>query len=89
MAKVFPTPGAAPLYASKDHKGTSSASGVNAIAVSPRGKWFATASVDTTVRLYDAVNNKTAQILYGHESKVQGVAFASDSANFGRPARAN
>lgn len=79
--RIFDVASGALIYASKDHKGTAQASGVNAIAVNPQGNGFATASVDTTIRLYDAANIRTAQILYGHESKVQGAAYTGDGAN--------
>jgi WD40 repeat protein len=55
------------------------ASTVWGIAASPDGRWFATASHDQTVKLWDAKTMRLARTLTGHKSLVWCVAFSPDS----------
>jgi beta-lactamase regulating signal transducer with metallopeptidase domain len=51
---------------------------VSSVAWSPDGKLAATASYDSTVRLWDGATGKEIQLLKGHDAKVQCVAFSPD-----------
>jgi WD40 repeat protein len=51
---------------------------VNAISFSPDGKRLATASSDSTVRVWDAATGLELLTLKGHTGKVTGVAFSPD-----------
>ncbi len=53
-------------------------SDVNSVAFSPDGKTIASASLDKTVRLWDAASRQNIATLTGHESAVRSVAFAPD-----------
>ena len=47
---------------------------VNALAISPDGRWLATGSDDTTVRLWDLKADnpgQTARVLKGHDEAVR------------------
>jgi WD40 repeat protein len=52
---------------------------VNAVAVSPDGRWVASAGDDQVVLLRDAVSGKQLHRLSAHTSSVQALAFAPDS----------
>jgi WD40 repeat protein len=54
-------------------------SAVWGIAASKDGRWFATASHDHTVKLWDARSMKLVRTLTGHQEVVWGVAFSPDS----------
>ncbi|KAN0070408.1 vegetative incompatibility protein HET-E-1 [Elaphomyces granulatus] len=51
---------------------------VNSVAFSPDGKVIASASADTTVRLWDATTGAWKQTLEGHSGRVYAVAFSPD-----------
>lgn len=51
---------------------------VNDIAFSPDGKWFASASDDTTVKVWRYSDNKLLRTLKGHNDKVTCLAFSPD-----------
>ena len=55
----------------KGHTGS-----VESVAISPDGKWIASASDDKTVRIWDAVTGRCLQMLRGHTSGVNSVAFS-------------
>jgi WD40 repeat protein/transcriptional regulator with XRE-family HTH domain len=62
------------------------------IAFSPDGRFVATASTDTTIRLWDLANGETTRIFSGHSDDVGGVTFSPDgkyiaTASFDRTAR--
>ena len=50
--------------------------GVTGLAVSPDGKFIATAGVDGTARLWDPASGKEVRVLRGHEGRVTAIAFA-------------
>ena len=52
---------------------------INRMAYSSDGKTLATASDDTTVRLWDAATGSVRAILQGHSSPVDSVAFSPDA----------
>jgi WD40 repeat protein/tRNA A-37 threonylcarbamoyl transferase component Bud32 len=49
------------------------------VAVSPDGRWFASAGGDRLVRIWNADTRRLAFSLSGHEGKVTSVDFSSDS----------
>ena len=51
---------------------------IHAIAWSPDGKRFATASLDREIKLWDAATNKEIKTLVGHTDFVFSIAFSSD-----------
>jgi cytochrome c len=54
---------------------------ISALALSPDGKWAASASSDRTVRLWNLKNLKPGPVLTGHKGPVNGVAFSRDGKN--------
>ncbi len=51
---------------------------VTRLAVSPKGRWVATASQDTTARLWDLTTRRCVAVLKGHPGQVRDVAFSPD-----------
>ncbi|EPS45511.1 hypothetical protein H072_513 [Dactylellina haptotyla CBS 200.50] len=51
---------------------------VNSVAFSPNGKILASASDDSTIRLWDTNTGMSLQTLQGHTSWVQAVAYSAD-----------
>ena len=51
---------------------------VNSVAFSPTGQWLATASDDTSIRVWDVSNGTERFILAGHSAPVRDVAFSPD-----------
>jgi WD40 repeat protein len=51
---------------------------VLAVAVSPNGRWVASAGDDTTVRLWETASRKPLHTLRGHVGLVGSVAFSPD-----------
>jgi WD40 repeat protein len=51
---------------------------IESIALSPDGKWLATASFDNTVKLWDYAGGKVLHTLKGHTNHVYAVAFSPD-----------
>jgi len=51
---------------------------VSSVAFSPDGNTIASASVDSTIRLWDRASAKEIAVLKGHESGVRCVAFSQD-----------
>ncbi|BBD60768.1 WD-40 repeat-containing protein [Nostoc sp. HK-01] len=51
---------------------------VNCLAFSPDGKFIASGSSDSTVCLWNIIDNPTAQFLLGHEQEVNCLAFSPD-----------
>jgi WD40 repeat protein len=49
------------------------------VAVSPDGRWIASAGVDTTIRLWDATTWKPYRKLPGHTGIISSLAFSPDS----------
>ncbi|TFG24872.1 MAG: WD40 repeat domain-containing protein, partial [Promethearchaeota archaeon] len=55
------------------HKGS-----VDAIALSPNGKFMISASLDNTIKLWELHSWKLVETLQGHEDAVRSVAFSPD-----------
>jgi WD40 repeat protein len=51
---------------------------VNAIAYSPNGETLASASDDTTIRLWHVVSGVCEKILWGHTGWVEALAYSPD-----------
>lgn len=51
---------------------------ITAIAYSPDGKMFASASRDSTIKLWDSATNKEVKTLYGHTRGIRKIAFSPD-----------
>jgi WD40 repeat protein len=51
---------------------------VHAVAYSPNGKTFATASLDRDVKLWDAATNREIKTFVGHKDFVLSIAFSPD-----------
>ncbi len=57
----------------EEHRGS-----VTAVVISPDGKRIASASLDGTLKIWDAVSGATVLTITGHEGGVNGVAFSPD-----------
>jgi len=57
-----------------------SAEAVGSVAVSPDGKWLATAAADNSIKLWDLATGQAAKTLAGHTAPVTGVRFLANSA---------
>jgi WD40 repeat protein len=53
--------------------------GVCGVAISPDGKWLASASLDKTVKLWDLATGRLRHTLTGHDIVAYSVAFSPDS----------
>jgi WD40 repeat protein len=51
---------------------------IRAMAWSPNGRWLATGSVDSSIRLWDARDGHQHAVLRGHDDWVQSVAWSPD-----------
>lgn len=51
------------------------------VALSPQGKWFATAAEEKEVRIYDASSGKQLRVFQGHRDFVKSVAFSPTGQN--------
>ncbi|MCL4266734.1 MAG: hypothetical protein KJ069_26380 [Anaerolineae bacterium] len=54
---------------------------VNDTAVSPDGRWVATVSDDTTVKIWNALTGQEVHTLSGHQSPITSLAFSPNSAH--------
>ncbi|GIK58753.1 MAG: hypothetical protein HND44_13435 [Chloroflexi bacterium] len=54
---------------------------VNDTAVSPDGRWVATVSDDTTVKIWNAITGQEVQTLTGHQSPITSLAFSANGAH--------
>lgn len=52
--------------------------GLQAVAWSPDGRWLASAGMDTTIRVWNAVGTSPPWVLRGHEQTVNSVVFSPD-----------
>ncbi|KAI1390177.1 WD40 repeat-like protein [Hypoxylon trugodes] len=52
---------------------------ISQVRVSPDGRWIASASADSTVRIWNASNGRHTETLVGHMAGVSAVAWAPDS----------
>ncbi|HWB10664.1 MAG TPA: c-type cytochrome domain-containing protein [Pirellulales bacterium] len=57
---------------------TASADGVQTIAVSPDGKWLATAAADNSIKLWDLATGQPARAITGHAGVVTALRFSAD-----------
>jgi WD40 repeat protein len=72
--KIWDVKTGAELYALRGHSGD-----VVAVAVSPDGRWLASAGEDTTIALWDTQTWERRHTLRGHTGLVMSVAFSPDS----------
>lgn len=54
------------------------AGAVNCVEWSPDGRWLASASKDTTIRIWNPVTGQLVKMLMGHEKEVHSVAWSTD-----------
>ena len=76
-------PGMVEIYNTGDGERVMELSGhtqvANQVLFSPDGRWIATCSDDTTIRLWDAETGDLVRSLSGHEARVNRMAFSPDS----------
>lgn len=51
---------------------------IRSAAFGPKGRWLATAAIDSTVRLWDIRDLRRQRVLRGHEGHVYAIAFSPD-----------
>ncbi len=51
---------------------------IHSIVYAPNGRWFATGSDDSTVKLWDAISGRLLRTLAGHSKRLQNILISSD-----------
>ncbi len=53
--------------------------GIQALAISPDGKWLVSGGQDSTLKIWSLEKGNLLRTLYGHNSKISGVAISPDA----------